>query len=41
MPVIPPKKPGAKKPAADPDKIAKLRQKMIEQGMIRPDEEKD
>jgi hypothetical protein len=41
MPVIPPKKPGAKKPSVDPDKIAKLRQKMIEQGMLKPEEDKD
>jgi len=35
MPVIPPKK----KPAAvDPDKLAKLKQKMREQGMIGPEE---
>src|SRR2546430_13656547 len=33
LPKIPPKKVGAK-PAVDPDKIAKLRQKMKEQGMI-------
>jgi hypothetical protein len=39
MPVIPPKKPGAKKPPFDPDKVAKLRQKMIEQGLLKPDEE--
>lgn len=39
MPVIPPKKPKTK-PAVDPDKMAKLRQKMIEQGMIKPPEEK-
>lgn len=38
MPVIPPKKPGPKKPAVDPEKVAKLRQKMIEQGLIPPDE---
>ncbi len=40
MPVIPPKKPRTK-PTIDPDKLAKLRQKMIDQGMIKPpDEEK-
>jgi len=37
MPVIPKKKPGAKS-ALDPDKIAKLRQKMREQGMLPPEE---
>ena len=37
MPVIPPKKKSAK-PAVDPEKLAKLRQKMREQGML-PDEE--
>jgi hypothetical protein len=36
MPVIPPKKKAAR-PAVDPDKVAKLRQKMREQGML-PDE---
>ncbi len=39
MPVIPTQKPRAK-PAVDPDKLAKLRQKMIEQGMMKPPEEK-
>jgi len=38
MPVIPPKKPRTK-PAVDPDKMAKLRQKMIEQGMLKPPED--
>src|SRR5687767_9815661 len=37
MPVVPPKK-ASKKPAVDPEKLAKLRQKMREQGML-PDEE--
>jgi hypothetical protein len=35
MPVIPPKKKAA---AVDPEKVAKLRQKMREQGMLGPDE---
>jgi hypothetical protein len=39
MPVIPPKKKSAK-PAVDPEKIAKLRQKMREQGML-PEEGDD
>ncbi len=39
MPVIPPKKPGAKKSPVDPDQVAKLRQKMIEQGMLKPEED--
>jgi hypothetical protein len=39
MPVVPPKKKTAK-PAVDPEKIAKLRQKMREQGML-PDEGDD
>jgi len=38
MPVVPPPKPRTK-PAVDPDKMAKLRQKMIEQGMIKPPDE--
>jgi hypothetical protein len=33
MPVVPPKK-ASKKPAVDPEKLAKLRQKMREQGML-------
>ena len=37
MPVIPPKKKSAK-PAVDPEKIAKLRQKMREQGMLPEDD---
>lgn len=40
MPVIPPKKPG-QKPPVDPDKLAKLRQKMIEQGMIKPESDNE
>jgi hypothetical protein len=38
LPKIPPPKPRAKS-GIDPDKIAKLRQKMREQGMLPPDEE--
>ena len=34
LPKIPPKKPPGAKPAVDPDKIAKLKQKMKEQGML-------
>jgi hypothetical protein len=37
MPVVPPPKPRAK-PAIDSDKIAKLKQKMREQGMLPPDD---
>lgn len=33
-PKIPPKKPAGAKPAVDPDKLAKLKQKMKEQGML-------
>ena len=36
-PKVPPKKPGAK-PAIDPDKLAKLQQKMREQGMLGDEE---
>lgn len=36
-PKVPPKKPGTK-PAIDPDKIAKLKQKMREQGMLGDDQ---
>lgn len=36
-PKVPPKKPGTK-PAVDPDKLAKLRQKMREQGMLGEEE---
>ena len=39
MPVIPPKKPGGQKPPVDPDKIAKLKQKMREQGMLNDEED--
>ena len=40
MPAVPPK---AKAPRApvDPDKLAKLRRKMIEQGMLKDDDESD
>jgi hypothetical protein len=34
MPVIPKKKPGANRGAVDPEKLAKLREKMREQGML-------
>ena len=37
-PVIPPKK-KSPRAAVDPDKVAKLRQKMREQGMLPPDEQ--
>jgi hypothetical protein len=40
MPVIPPRKKSAR-PAVDPDKLAKLRQKMREQGMLPDEEEPD
>lgn len=36
MPVVPPKT-KAPKPPPDPDKLAKLRRKMIEQGMLKED----
>ena len=39
MPLVPPKRPGAKKSPVDPDQVAKLRQKMIEQGMLKPEED--
>ena len=39
MPVIPKKKPGANRGAVDPEKMAKLRQKMREQGMLPPGDE--
>ena len=39
LPKIPPAKPRGAKSAIDPDKIAKLRQKMREQGMLPPDED--
>ena len=38
MPVIPPLKPKAPKKAVDLDKIAKLKEKMREQGMLPPEE---
>ena len=37
LPKVPPPKPRGK-PAVDPDKIAKLKQKMREQGMLPPEE---
>jgi len=37
MPTIPPRK-LSKRPAADPEKLAKLRQKMKEQGMLEDEE---
>jgi hypothetical protein len=37
MPVVPPKS-KAPKAAVDPDKLAKLRRKMIEQGMLKDDD---
>ncbi len=38
LPKIPPKKPKGAAPAVDPEKVAKLRQKMKEQGMLGDDE---
>ena len=38
MPIVPPKGAGARRPPVDPEKLAKLKQKMREQGML-PDEE--
>jgi hypothetical protein len=38
MPIIPPKTAGAAKPQVDPEKLAKLKRKMIEQGMLPDDE---
>ena len=38
IPTIPPAKPKHPKPAADLDKIARLKQKMREQGMLPPEE---
>ena len=38
MPVIPPKTARPARPAVDPDKLAKMKQKMREQGMLPPDE---
>jgi hypothetical protein len=37
MPVVPPKAKSGK-PAVDPEKLARLRQKMIEQGMLKEEE---
>ncbi len=39
IPKIPPRKPRGAKPAVDPEMLARLRQKMREQGMLDPDEE--
>src|SRR5687767_9956685 len=38
-PQIPPPKPRGARPAVDPEKLAKLKQKMREQGMLPPDAE--
>ena len=38
-PKIPPPRPKGSRPAVDPDKVAKLKQKMREQGMLPPDAE--
>jgi hypothetical protein len=38
LPKIPPKKPSGAKSALDPDKIARLKQKMKEQGMLGEDQ---
>jgi hypothetical protein len=38
MPVVPPKSDKPKRPPVDPDKLAKLRQKMREQGMLSDDD---
>jgi hypothetical protein len=38
MPVVPPKAKGSKAPV-DPDKLAKLRRKMMEQGMLKEEPE--
>ena len=38
MPVIPKAKPKAPKPTVDPEKLAKLKQKMREQGMLPPND---
>ena len=38
-PKIPPPKPKGGRPAVDPEKLAKLKQKMREQGMLPPDAE--
>lgn len=39
MPVVPPKASRPARPAVDPEKLAKLKQKMREQGMLREDED--
>ena len=39
MPAVPPPKPKPARPPVDPEKIAKLKQKMREQGMLPPDAE--
>jgi hypothetical protein len=38
-PQVPPPKPKGARAAVDPDKLAKLKQKMREQGMLPPDAE--
>jgi len=38
LPKIPPPKPKGAKPGLDPEKVAKLRQKMRDQGMLPPDQ---
>ncbi len=38
-PAIPPPRPKGARPAVDPEKLAKLKQKMREQGMLPPDAE--
>ena len=38
-PQVPPPKPKGARPAVDPEKLAKLKQKMREQGMLPPDGE--
>ena len=38
MPVVPPRGEKPKRPPVDPDKLAKLKQKMREQGMLQDDE---
>ncbi|HEV2293870.1 MAG TPA: hypothetical protein VGR35_08430 [Tepidisphaeraceae bacterium] len=40
-PQVPPPKPKGARPAVDPDKLAKLKQKMRDQGMLPPDSEGD
>lgn len=39
MPTIPPKSSKPARPAVDPEKLAKLKQKMREQGMLKDDED--